>query len=69
MTDRSLKTLPNRVPFPDSDVGSLRYAIRRALLWGARLSLWRYVQRQTMSMDFSRKIAAKSFHPLYQCIL
>ena len=55
--------------FTDSETASLLRAIRRAFVLWSRPSLWRYVQRQAMSMDFSWQIAAKSFHQLYQRII
>ncbi|WP_045855362.1 glycogen synthase GlgA [Raoultella terrigena] len=55
--------------FADSEIGSLSRAIRRAFVLWSRPSLWRYVQRQAMSMDFSWQSAAKSFHQLYQRII
>ena len=55
--------------FADSETGSLSRAIRRAFVLWSRPSLWRYVQRQAMSMDFSWQSAAKSFHLLYQRII
>ena len=43
--------------FTDSETASLLRAIRRAFVLWSRPSLWRYVQRQAMSMDFSWQIA------------
>ncbi len=34
------------------------------VLW-SRPSLWRFVQRQAMAMDFSWQVAAKSYRELY----
>ncbi|PXW36493.1 glycogen synthase [Klebsiella pneumoniae] len=55
--------------FTDSETESLLHAIHRASVLWSRPSLWRYVQRQAMSMDFSWQSAAKSFHLLYQRII
>ncbi len=38
---------------------------RAFVLW-SRPSLWRYVQRQAMNMDFSWQVAAHSYRELYQ---
>ena len=38
---------------------SLLRAIRRTFVLWSRPSLWRYVQRQAMNMDFSWQVAAK----------
>ncbi|WP_299998658.1 glycogen synthase GlgA [uncultured Cedecea sp.] len=55
--------------FPDSDVNSLMCAIRRAFVLWSRPALWRFVQRQAMSMDFSWQVAARSYRDLYQRLM
>jgi starch synthase len=40
----------------------------RFVLW-SRPSLWRYVQRQAMNMDFSWQVAANSYRELYQRLM
>ena len=37
-------------------------------LW-SRPSLWRFVQRQAMNMDFSWQVAANSYRELYQRLI
>ncbi len=49
----------------DSNAWSLLRAIRRAFVLWSRPSLWRFVQRQAMAMDFSWQVAAKSYRELY----
>lgn len=51
--------------FEDSNARSLLRAIRRAFVLWSRPSLWRFVQRQAMAMDFSWQVAAKSYRELY----
>ncbi len=51
--------------FEDSNAWSLLRAIRRAFVLWSRPSLWRFVQRQAMAMDFSWQVAAKSYRELY----
>ncbi len=48
---------------------SLLRAIRRAFVLWSRPSLWRYVQRQAMSMDFGWHVAAQSYRDLYQRLM
>ncbi len=48
---------------------SLLRAIRRTFVLWSRPSLWRYVQRQAMNMDFSWQVAAKSYRELYQRLM
>jgi starch synthase len=48
---------------------SLLRAIRRTFVLWSRPSLWRYVQRQAMNMDFSWQVAANSYRELYQRLL
>ena len=55
--------------FEDSNARSLLRAIRRAFVLWSRPSLWRYVQRQAMSMDFSWHVAAQSYRDLYQRLM
>ncbi|MCG8156996.1 glycogen synthase GlgA [Brenneria goodwinii] len=52
--------------FNDCNVGSLSRAIRRVFVLWARPTLWRYVQRQAMAMDFSWQVAAQAYRALYQ---
>ncbi|MCG8709716.1 glycogen synthase GlgA [Brenneria sp. 4F2] len=52
--------------FHDCNVVSLSRAIRRVFVLWARPTLWRYVQRQAMAMDFSWQIAAQAYRALYQ---
>ena len=52
-----------------ADAWSLLRAIRRAFVLWSRPSLWRYVQRQAMSMDFSWLVAAQSYRDLYQRLM
>ena len=55
--------------FTDSEIESL-HAIHRAFVLWSRPLLWRYVQRQAMSMDFSWQIAGQPFpYQLYQRII
>lgn len=51
--------------FEDSNARSLLRAIRRAFVLWSRPSLWRFVQRRAMTMDFSWQVAAKSYRELY----
>lgn len=71
--DASLENLSEGIAtgfvFPDSDPHSLMFAIRRAFVLWSRPVLWRFVQRQAMSMNFSWNVAARSYHDLYQRLL
>ncbi|MDF7720597.1 starch synthase, partial [Enterobacter hormaechei subsp. xiangfangensis] len=58
-----------RQVFQDSNAWSLLRAIRRAFVLWSRPSLWRYVQRQAMSMDFGWHVAAQSYRDLYQRLM
>lgn len=73
VSDSSLENLADGVAsgfaFEDSNAWSLLRAIRRAFVLWSRPSLWRFVQRQAMSMDFSWQIAAQSYRDLYQRLL
>ena len=73
VTDSSLENLADGVAsgfvFEDSNALSLLRAIRRAFVLWSRPSLWRYVQRQAMNMDFSWQVAAHSYRELYQRLL
>lgn len=55
--------------FEDSNAWSLLRAIRRAFVLWSRPTLWRYVQRQAMGMDFSWHVAAVAYRDLYQRLL
>lgn len=52
--------------FGDCNVGALSRAIRRVFVLWSRPTLWRYVQRQAMAMDFSWQVAAQAYRALYQ---
>lgn len=69
VSDCSLENLADGVAsgfvFEDSNARSLLRAIRRAFVLWSRPSLWRFVQRQAMAMDFSWQVAAKSYRELY----
>ena len=71
--DSSLENLADGVAsgfsFEDSNAWSLLRAIRRAFVLWSRPSLWRYVQRQAMGMDFSWQVAAQAYRDLYQRLL
>ncbi len=71
--DSSLENLADGVAsgfsFEDSNAWSLLRAIRRAFVLWSRPSLWRYVQRQAMAMDFSWQVAAQAYRDLYQRLL
>ena len=69
VSDSSLENLADGIAsgfvFEDSNAWSLLRAIRRAFVLWSRPSLWRFVQRQAMTMDFSWQVAAKSYRELY----
>lgn len=69
VSDSSLENLADGIAsgfvFEDSNARSLLRAIRRAFVLWSRPSLWRFVQRQAMAMDFSWQVAAKSYRELY----
>ncbi|EEK4043877.1 glycogen synthase [Salmonella enterica] len=69
VSDSSLENLADGIAsgfvFEDSNAWSLLRAIRRAFVLWSRPSLWRFVQRQAMAMDFSWQVAAKSYRELY----
>ncbi|ORM64806.1 glycogen synthase GlgA [Pantoea rodasii] len=71
--DSSLENLADGVAsgfsFEDSNAWSLLRAIRRAFVLWSCPSLWRYVQRQAMGMDFSWQVAAQAYRDLYQRLL
>lgn len=71
--DSSLENLADGIAsgfvFEDSNAWSLLRAIRRAFVLWSRPSLWRYVQRQAMGMDFSWQVAAVAYRDLYQRLL
>ncbi|MFH2374758.1 glycogen synthase GlgA, partial [Klebsiella aerogenes] len=73
VADCSLENLADGVAsgfvFEDSNAVSLLRAIRRTFVLWSRPSLWRYVQRQAMNMDFSWQVAAKSYRELYQRLM
>lgn len=73
VNDSSLENLAdgmaNGFVFEDSNAWSLLRAIRRAFVLWSRPSLWRYVQRQAMGMDFSWQVAAVAYRDLYQRLL
>ncbi|WJV53625.1 glycogen synthase GlgA [Pectobacteriaceae bacterium CE90] len=52
--------------FSDCNAASLARAIRRVFVLWSRPSLWRYVQRQAMAMDFSWQVSAQAYRALYQ---
>lgn len=70
VTDSSLENLSDGVAsgfvFEDATAAGLQRAIRRAFVLWSRPSLWRYVQRQAMGLDFSWRVAAKAYQSLYQ---
>lgn len=71
--DSSLENLADGIAsgfvFEDSNAWSLLRAIRRTFVLWSRPSLWRYVQRQAMAMDFSWQVAAVAYRDLYQRLL
>ena len=73
VNDSSLENLADGIAsgfsFEDSNAWSLLRAIRRAFVLWSRPSLWRYVQRQAMGMDFSWQVAAQAYRDLYQRLL
>lgn len=73
VNDSSLENLADGIAsgfvFEDSNAWSLLRAIRRAFVLWSRPSLWRYVQRQAMEMDFSWQVAAVAYRDLYQRLL
>ncbi|MFX4313379.1 glycosyltransferase, partial [Enterobacter sp. 63] len=73
VSDSSLENLADGIAsgfvFEDSNAWSLLRAIRRAFVLWSRPSLWRYVQRQAMAMDFSWHVAAQSYRDLYQRLM
>lgn len=73
VNDSSLENLADGIAsgfaFEDSNAWSLLRAIRRAFVLWSRPSLWRYVQRQAMGMDFSWQVAAVAYRDLYQLLL
>ncbi|MBK4654983.1 starch synthase, partial [Enterobacter cloacae] len=73
VSDSSLENLADGIAsgfvFEDSNAWSLLRAIRRAFVLWSRPSLWRYVQRQAMSMDFGWHVAAQSYRDLYQRLM
>ncbi|WP_067699923.1 MULTISPECIES: glycogen synthase GlgA [unclassified Erwinia] len=73
VNDSSLENLADGIAsgfaFEDSNAWSLLRAIRRAFVLWSRPSLWRYVQRQAMAMDFSWQVAALAYRDLYQRLL
>lgn len=52
--------------FDDCRAEALARAIRRVFVLWSRPTLWRYVQRQAMAMDFGWQVAAESYRTLYQ---
>ncbi|WP_168402873.1 glycogen synthase GlgA [Erwinia amylovora] len=70
VNDCSLENLADGIAsgfsFEDSNGWSLLRAVRRAFVLWSRPSLWRYVQRQAMGMDFSWQVAAVAYRDLYQ---
>lgn len=52
--------------FSDCNVVALSRAIRRVFVLWSSPTLWRYVQRQAMAMDFSWQVAAQTYRALYQ---
>ncbi|GLR07760.1 glycogen synthase GlgA [Mixta theicola] len=73
VNDSSLENLADGIAsgftFEDSNAWSLLRAIRRSFVLWSRPSLWRYVQRQAMAMDFSWQVAAQAYRDLYQRLL
>ncbi|MFC0138705.1 glycogen synthase GlgA [Erwinia mallotivora] len=73
VSDSSLENLADGIAsgfvFEDSNAWSLLRAIRRTFVLWSRPSLWRYVQRQAMAMDFSWQVAAVAYRDLYQRLL
>ncbi len=73
VNDSSLENLADGMAsgfvFEDSNAWSLLRAIRRAFVLWSRPSLWRYVQRQAMGMDFSWQVASVAYRDLYQRLL
>lgn len=73
VSDSSLENLADGIAsgfvFEDSDALALLRAIRRAFVLWSRPSLWRFVQRQAMAMDFSWQVAAQSYRDLYQRLI
>ncbi|CAO98292.1 glycogen synthase GlgA [Erwinia tasmaniensis] len=73
VNDCSLENLADGIAsgfsFEDSNAWSLLRAIRRSFVLWSRPSLWRYVQRQAMGMDFSWQVAAVAYRDLYQRLL
>lgn len=70
VSDSSLDNLADGIAsgfvFEDSNAWSLLRAVRRAFVLWSRPSLWRFVQRQAMAMDFSWQVAAQAYRDLYQ---
>ncbi|TCV93687.1 glycogen synthase GlgA [Biostraticola tofi] len=70
VTDSSLENLSDGTAsgfvFEDATAAGLQRAIRRAFVLWSRPSLWRYVQRQAMGLDFSWRVAARAYQALYQ---
>lgn len=73
VSDSSLENLADGIAsgfvFEDSNAWSLLRAIRRTFVLWSRPTLWRYVQRQAMGMDFSWQVAAVAYRDLYQRLL
>ncbi|WP_075182541.1 glycogen synthase GlgA [Pantoea sp. 1.19] len=73
VNDSSLENLADGIAsgfmFEDSNAWSLLRAIRRAFVLWSRPSLWRFVQRQAMAMDFSWQVAARDYRDLYQRLM
>ncbi|WP_338564658.1 glycogen synthase GlgA [Erwinia sp. E_sp_W01_6] len=73
VNDSSLENLADGIAsgfvFEDSNAWSLLRAIRRTFVLWSRPTLWRYVQRQAMGMDFSWQVAAVAYRDLYQRLL
>ena len=73
VNDSSLENLADGIAsgfvFEDSNAWSLLRAIRRTFVLWSRPTLWRYVQRQAMAMDFSWQVAAVAYRDLYQRLL
>ncbi|GKW17708.1 starch synthase [Pectobacterium actinidiae] len=70
VSDCSLENLADGLAsgfvFNDCSVGSLSRAIRRVFVLWSRPTLWRYVQRQAMAMDFGWQVSAQAYGALYQ---
>jgi starch synthase len=70
VNDSSLENLADGLAtgfvFEDCNAWSLLRAIRRTFVLWSRPTLWRMVQRQAMSMDFSWQVAAHAYRELYQ---